>query len=163
MAIFGQAGPIRWPPDHATAAADVHILLSTRPHLDLRCRSASKRDPPVSTVSLRSPLKYDGNRYHQGGPDRRRSRPLPRDEQSAVTITYCELGEVQLQRLGARNLDGTMRIVADDYVAVGGNDGLICSNEEMSKRWAETSHRRTRLTSVSGVPRPLKWARPGRS
>jgi len=34
-------------------------------------------------------------------------------------------------------LDGAMRMVADEYVAVGGNDGLICSKEEMSKRWAE--------------------------
>jgi ketosteroid isomerase-like protein len=41
------------------------------------------------------------------------------------------------EAIAARDLDATMRMAADDYVAVGGNDGLIRSKEEMRKLWAK--------------------------
>lgn len=39
--------------------------------------------------------------------------------------------------LAAHDLDGTMRIVATDYVRVGGNSGIERSPAENRKRWAE--------------------------
>ena len=55
----------------------------------------------------------------------------------AEQAVIAGLRRVNNEAIDARDLDGAMRMVADEYVAVRGNDGLICSKEEMSKRWAE--------------------------
>lgn len=56
---------------------------------------------------------------------------------SADQAVIAGLRRANNEAIGARDLDGTMRMVADDYVAVGGNDGLIRSKEEMSILWAK--------------------------
>lgn len=40
------------------------------------------------------------------------------------------------QAIAARDLEATMRMVAEDYVAVGGSDGVVRSRDEMRSLWA---------------------------
>jgi len=60
------------------------------------------------------------------------SPPDLRTEKAAIAA----LRRANNEAIAARDLDATMRIAADDYVAVGGNDG-IRGKEAMRKLWAE--------------------------
>lgn len=54
-------------------------------------------------------------------------------EKAAITKLRRESNEA----IAARDLEGTMRMLADDYVVVGGNDGIIRSKSENREHWAK--------------------------
>lgn len=54
-------------------------------------------------------------------------------EKAAIT----KLRRANNEAIAARDLDGTMRMVADDYVLVAGGDGIIRSKLESRERWAK--------------------------
>ena len=52
------------------------------------------------------------------------------------------------QAMSTRDLNGTMNIVADDYVIVAGNSGITRSSEDMRARWSKTFSDPTRLPCI---------------
>ena len=59
--------------------------------------------------------------------------PTYADEKKTILALRAENNRA----LAAHDLDGAMRIVADDYVMVGGNSGIERSPAENRKGWAE--------------------------
>ncbi|TPG13638.1 YybH family protein [Sphingomonas oligophenolica] len=65
------------------------------------------------------------------------AKPPTASEMKAEKAAIIELRRANNAAIAASDLDGTMRMAADDYVLVGGNDGIIRSKEEMRQRWAD--------------------------
>lgn len=59
--------------------------------------------------------------------------PTYADERKAILALRAENNRA----LAAHDLDGAMRIVADDYVMIGGNSGIERTPAENRKGWAE--------------------------
>ena len=59
--------------------------------------------------------------------------PLPTDKKKTILALRTQNNRA----IAAHNLDGTMRIVADDYVSIGGSSGIERSKAEARKGWAE--------------------------
>ena len=59
--------------------------------------------------------------------------PSHADEKKTILALRAEHNRA----IAAHDLDGAMRIVADDYVLIGGNSGIERSQAETRKGWAE--------------------------
>ena len=64
------------------------------------------------------------------------SSGLPRTAASADKAELRRLRSENNEAMVAHNLAGTMQIAADDYVLIGGNDGIHRSKADMQETWS---------------------------